>query len=100
MIPITTKALGPNPITQLEEELRVWEVHISAREEKIRVLYEIITLAPNKEIVKSSGDINYYRYNSETNPAFDNWRNSPIGAGITAAIEATLTNYPNLEQSA
>lgn len=99
MTPIITKQLEPNLITELNEELRVWEVHISARDEKIRVLYEIITLAPNGEVVKTSGDMNYYRYNSETNEAFNTWRNSPIGQGITQAISGTLKDYPDLEQS-
>ncbi len=27
------------------------------------------------------------------------WRNSPIGIGISQAIEGTIADYPNLEQN-
>lgn len=98
--PVTTKNLGINSVTGLEEILKVWEVNINSKIELIRVVYEIVTLSPTGIVVASSGNLEYTRYNSSTNPAFDNWRNSSIGAGITAAIDTTLAKYPNIDQEA
>jgi len=67
--PITTKDLGINPETGLQEILKVWKVNIE-----------------------------YGRYNHPSNMAFDNWRNSLIGKGIAQAIEGTIVNYPNINQ--
>jgi hypothetical protein len=98
MTEIVTKNLGINAETGLEEILRVWSVYINADTEVINVMYRIYEVLPTG-IERQVSEKNYYRYNSETNPAFDNWRNSSIGQGIIAAIDATLKNYPNLEQS-
>lgn len=97
--PITTKDLGINSETGLQEILKVWEVNISARTELIRVIYEIVTISPTNLEIKSSGDLEYTRYNHPNNMSFDMWRGSPIGIGISQAIEGTIADYPNLEQS-
>jgi hypothetical protein len=99
MTEIVTKNLGISTETGLEEILKVWTVYINAETEIIDVMYKIYEALPSGLERPVGGERHYYRYNSETNQAFNNWRNSPIGAGITAAIEATLKNYPNLEQS-
>jgi hypothetical protein len=97
MTEIVTKNLGINAETGLEEILRVWSVNINADTEVIEVMYRIYEILPTA-MERQVSEKTYYRYNSETNKAFDNWRNSPIGQGITQAIDATLNNYPNLEQ--
>ncbi len=96
--PITTKNLGINQETGLEEILKVWEVNTSARKELIRVVYEIVTLSPTGIEIKSSGDLEYGRFNHPNNMAFDTWRNSPLGQGITAAIDGTIAGYPIIDQ--
>jgi hypothetical protein len=97
--PITTKDLGINSDTGLQEILKVWEVNISARTELIRVIYEVVTISPTGLEIKSSKDLEYTRYNHPNNMSFDMWRNSPIGRGISQAIEGTINDYPNLEQN-
>jgi len=100
MTEIVVKNLGVNVETGLEEVLKVWTVYINAETEVIDVMYKIYEVLPSGLERQVGGERHYYRYNSLTNPAFNNWRNSSIGIGITAAINTTLTNYPNLEQSA
>lgn len=97
--PITTKNLGVNPQTGLEEVLKVWEVNTSARKELIRVVYEVITLSPTGVEVATSGDQEYGRFNHPNNMAFDAWRNSQLGIGIAQAIAGTIADYPNINQN-
>lgn len=96
--PITTKDLGTNPVTGLQEILKVWEVNTSARNEIIRVVYEIVTLSPTGVQVKTTGDLEYGRINHPNNMAFDTWRNSVLGQGIAQAIANTINNYPIIDQ--
>jgi hypothetical protein len=97
--PIVTKNLGVNQETGLEEVLKVWSVYIDAETELILVGYKIYILGTTGVEVKESHKIEYSRYNHPNNMSFDMWRNSPIGRGITQAIEGTLVDYPNLEQN-
>jgi hypothetical protein len=97
--PIVTKNLGVNQETGLEEVLKVWSVYIDAETELILVGYKIYILGTTGVEVKESHKIEYSRYNHPNNMSFDIWRNSPIGRGITQAIEGTLLDYPNLEQT-
>jgi hypothetical protein len=96
--PITTKDLGKNPETGLQEILKVWKVNIDAEIELITVGYKIYTISPTGVEIKESQIIEYGRYNHPSNMAFDNWRNSLIGKGIAQAIEGTIVNYPNINQ--
>jgi hypothetical protein len=97
--PIVTKDLGINSETGLQEILNVWEVNTSARKELIRVVYEIVTLSPTGVEIKTTGDLEYGRFNHPNNMAFDTWRNSPLGIGIAAAIAGTITTYPDINQN-
>lgn len=97
--PITTKDLGINPETGLQEILKVWRVNIDAEIELITVGYKIYTISPTGIEIKESQIIEYGRYNHPRNMAFDNWRNSPIGEGIAQAIATTINaSYPNMNQ--
>ena len=96
--PIVTKNLGINTELELEQVLKVWSVDIDAETEIIKVKYKIYTLSPTGIEVAVTPMLEYGRYNHVNNMAFDTWRNSPIGQGITHAINGTLQSYPNLEQ--
>jgi hypothetical protein len=96
--PIVTKDLGINSETGLQEILNVWEVNTSARKELIRVVYEIVTLSPTGVEIKTTGDLEYGRFNHPNNMAFNTWRNSILGQGIAQAIANTINNYPIIDQ--
>lgn len=97
--PIVIKNLGINQESGLEEILKVWSVYINAETEIIDVMYKIYEVLPSGLERLNSGEKHYYRYNHPNNMSFDTWRNSPIGIGISQAIEGTINDYPNLEQN-
>jgi hypothetical protein len=110
MKPIAVKSLGINKTTGLEEQLHVWQLTIDAKSEVVVVVFDIVTLAPNGEIVKVSETNSYRRYNYLGEPAtedkkeipanmkFDEYRNSQIGQAISGMIQKTIELYPDLEQ--
>jgi hypothetical protein len=100
MTPITTKSLGINQELGLEQELKVWQVNIDARSEVINVVYEIVTYSPTNTIIKNEYPLQYIRFNDTNGQMmFDHYRDSVIGQSIISAINQTLDNYPNLNQS-
>jgi hypothetical protein len=97
--PIVIKNIGINQESGLEEILKVWSVFTNAETEIIDVMFKIYELLPSGLERVVSGEKHYYRYNHENNMAFDNWRNSVIGTGISQAIDRTISDYPNIEQN-
>ena len=63
MIPISTKSLGTNPTTGLEDRIVVWQLTIDAQAEKVVVVYKIETISPTSVVVATSDNMVYERYN-------------------------------------
>lgn len=116
MTPIATKKIQNDPKTNLEQYINVWQLTIDAKAEIISVVYEVVVVAPNKEVASVKEISNYTRCNIpelveikdedgkvispkvEASLKFNELRDSQLGQTIAAMIQQTINLYPNLNQ--
>ena len=113
---ITSKSLGIDAESGLEQKLNIWQVTIDAKAELIVVVYTIQTISPTGVVIAESENKTYTRYNQPAIPevkneagevatpevpaklAYDGYKNSPIGQGIIALINSTIAKVTNNQE--
>lgn len=99
MTPIAQKSIGVNQTTGLEQIVKIHQINIDAKAEKIVVVYDVDTISPTGVVVATESNKTFERFNGEVNKKFDALRNSPIGQGITALLTSDLDSYPSMDQN-
>lgn len=95
---ISTKNLGVDSVTGLQQRIEVWQIAIDSKAEVVTIVYQIKTLAPNGSVVATTENRTFTRYNEPGKMNFNILRDSNVGNAIISMINADLAEYPNLSQ--
>lgn len=94
--PIAVKAFGVDSATQLDKQVRIWQLLIDAKAEKITVFYDIVLVSNNIVVSIIKADT-YIRDNSTSFKNFTSLRTSTLGQGISYLINQDVGRVQSLE---
>ena len=97
--PLASKSFGTDTDTGLEKQLVAHTILISAVDERIDVLYDVVLMSPTGLMVSVVESSRYIRDNSGNNPKYDQLHDSDLGKGIMAIIQNDLngiTSYATI----
>ena len=88
--PLASKSFGTDTDTGLEKQLVAHTIIISAVDERVDVLYDVLLMSPTGLMVSVVESSRYSRDNSGNNPKYDQLHDSDLGKGVMSIIQNDL----------
>lgn len=95
---LANKVIQVDEATGLNLELRFVGLHIDAEQSTIKIKWVVSLVSPTGFELRRANEGEFIRHNTETRQRYEELKQSEVGQGIIALLQAELANYPNFEQ--